>query len=151
MSTKEFIMRGKVADYKTTSAVEKLNFSGHKEGYAYKLIEFRIWSTVSINVADEMEAIITTNKTPADPASPDFSNPGTIGVATWQDGSDEKYGPQSASIVDDSYLITQDLLLTANDYQGDSDINYFCRFKSVKVSGAEAAVANYKQFLISSD
>ena len=142
-------MRGKVGDFKTTGDSEILNFSGSKTGYGYRLVEFRIWSTVSINTADEMEAIITTGKTAANPAAPDFSNQGTIGVATWQDGTDEKYGPQHASLVDDLYMITQNIILTANDYQGDSDINYFCRFVSEKMSGAEEAAVNYKQFTIS--
>ena len=139
-------MRGKVADFKTTGDFAVLNFSGHTTRYAYRLIEFRIWSSGSINRADEMEAVITTGKTAGNPAAPDLSDAGTIGVATGQQGN---YSDEYSQLVDDLYLITQNIILTANDYQGNNDVNYFCRFVSEKMTGPEEAAANYKQFAIS--
>jgi len=147
---KEFIMRGTVNDFKTTGQVETLNFSGHKgKGIAYRLTEFRIWPVAGANTSDEMNASITAAKTAADPSVPNFTDEGLIGNACWVNSSSEQYGPQYASLVNDTYLITQNLLLTADDHQGSSAVNYHCRFTAVKMSGSEEAAANFKQFAIS--
>ena len=147
---KDFVMRGQVKDFKSTGAFEILNFSGHKTGYAYRLTEFRIWAASGVNSNDELDAIITAGKTVADPAAPDFSDPGTIGVACWKNTSNPSYGLNYAELVDDTFLITQNLILSASDHQDDSaTINYFCRFVSEKMAGPEQAVTNYKQYLIS--
>ncbi len=148
---KEFVMKGQTTSFKSTSEYEILNFSGHTPGYAYRLIEFRVWPSAGTNANDELDGIITASKTAADPAAPNFNDAGTIGVACWENNSSEQYGPNHASLVDDTFLITQDLLLSANDYQGDSPINYFCRFKAEKVNSAEEAVANFNQFTIFDD
>ncbi len=145
----EFVMRGQIASFKVAGEHETLNFSGYKPGYAYRLVEFRVWPSSGTNSNDELEGIITAAKTVADPAAPDFSDQGTIGVACWENNSSEQYGPNYASLVDDTFLITQNLLLSANDYSGDSPINWFCRFAGEKMSGPEEAVTNYKQYLIS--
>ena len=148
---KTFVMRGQTTSFKAGGGFEVLNFGKYKQGYAYKLTEFKVWPSGGTNANDELDGIITASKTVADPAAPDFSDLGTIGVACWENSSSEQYGPNQASLVDDTFLITQDLLLSANDYQGDSPINYFCRFKSVKMTNAEEAVTNYKQFAISDE
>ena len=145
---KEFVMRGQVTSSKSTGEYEILNFSGKTTGYAYRLIEFRVWPSGGTNTNDELDGIITAGKTVADPAAPNFNDAGIIGVACWENSSSEQYGPNNASLVDDTFLITQDLLLSANDYQGDSPINWFCRFKAEKVNDAEQAVANFNQFTI---
>ena len=41
---KEFVMRGKTDTGKT----EVLNFSGYKQGYAYRLVEFDLYPATSI-------------------------------------------------------------------------------------------------------
>ncbi len=144
---KEFIIKGQTASFKADGIYETLNF-GVKDGYGFKLIEFRVWPSAGTNANDELDGIITAGKTVADPAAPNFNDPGTIGVACWENNSSEQYGPNNASLVDDTFMITQDLLLSVNDYQGDDPINWFCRFRAEKMSESEKANQNYRQFMI---
>jgi hypothetical protein len=58
-----------------------------------------------------------------------------------------------ASIVNDTFLITQNLILAVVDtYTGSpADVNWQCRFVSEKMTGPEEAATNYKQYAISDD
>jgi len=148
---KTFVMRGQVADFRGAGAFETLNFSGFTPGIAYRLVEFRVWPSNGTNTNDEIDASITAAKTPADPSTPDYRQEGLIGTACWENNSSEQYGPNFASLVNDTFMITQDLLLTANDYQGSSPINFHCKFVGEKMSSNEEAVTNFRQYTISND
>jgi len=56
-------------------------------------------------------------------------------------------------VLNDKFLITQNLILTAKDtYPGSPmAVNWQCTFESVKMTGPEEAVTNYKQFAISDE
>ena len=144
---KEFVMRGKTAN----GGTEVLNFSGHKKGYAYKMTEFSLWP--SNNVGDshyELLGTITAGKTAVAPIDPNFENEGLIAVSAtiFPSGVDQgRTGP--ISVINDTFMITQDIILMVQDTQSNSPINWQCRFESVKMSGPEEAVTNYKQFMIS--
>ena len=143
---REFVMRGKTASGQT----ETLNFSGHKPGYAFKLVEFRLYPSAGIGSNnDELMGTVTAGKTAISPEDPDFSEQGLIGTAYATQSTSPAYPPGDRSIVNDTYLITQDLIIMVLDPNGGEPVNWHCRFESVKMSGAEEAVANYKQFLIS--
>ena len=141
-------MRGKT----TSGSTETLNFSGHKSGYGYKLTEFQVFPSESIGTSGgELAASITAGKTAADPQDPNFEDEGLIGNAIFF-FSDNNSGPYVDSVVNDTFLITQNLLLKViNTSGGGKPINWQCRFESVKMSGPEEAVTNYKQFLISDE
>ena len=57
------------------------------------------------------------------------------------------------SIVNHTYVITQNLILAVIDtFPGaPMGVNWQCTFESVKMSGAEEASVNYKQFAISDE
>ena len=150
MRTEEFVMRGKTPSGKQ----EVLNFSGLKPGYAYRLVEFQIYPSKSIGTTNyELAATLTAAKTFEDPENPDFSNQGLIGTINVI-GSDIISGrPYQGPLVviNDTFLITQNLIIAVIDTQAGvpMDVNWQCKFMPVKMSNAEAAVTNYKQFLIS--
>ena len=142
---KEFVMRGKTAKGET----ETLNFSGYKPGYAYRLVEFILYPSLNIGNADaEMTGIITAGKTPLDPDNPNFNDQGLIGTTLFVDDAADHYPASSHTVINDTFLITQNLLLTVSNTEA-SDINWQCRFVAEKMSGQEEAVANYKQYSIS--
>jgi len=151
---KEFVMRGQTADFKSTSAAgnadfEVLNFSGYKPGYAYRLVEFKLFPTTNITALNvEICASITAGKTPADPENPDFNDEGLIATAVWFNMQGSKFSGLVESTINDTFLITQNLILTCTDSQA-TPINWQCRFVSVKMNNAEEAAANFKQFSIS--
>ena len=149
MRMDEILMRGQ----SECGVTETLNFSGFKPGYSYKLIEFMILPGVALGGAQpEVVGSITAGKTAVDPASQNFNEEGLIGSAVFSMSNvpTEGSGPIGYSIVNDTFLITQNLLLTVQDI-GTSNmaVNWQCRFMPVKLSGSEEAVANYKQFTIS--
>jgi len=143
---REFIMRGKTAPGRT----EVLNFgSGVDKGYAYRLTEFRVYPVVSIpSQTSELTGSLTAGKIPVDPNSPNFSQDGLIGNAFWFHGAAQPNSQADGSIINDLFMITQDLHLMVNDSEGTS-INWQCKFESVKMTGPEEAAVNYKQFAIS--
>ena len=147
MPKKEFVMRGQTAN----NTRDILNFSGYKPGYAYRLVELTIYPSTAIGGANgELLVTITAAKTYMDPANPDFSNAGLIATAMLGVRSDYNNGTfENVVVVNDTFLITQDLILAASDTLGGSAVNWQCRFVAEKMSGPEAAVANYKQFTIS--
>ena len=146
---KEFVMRGR-----TDSAhSEILNFSGHKKGYAYRMTEFKLYPSTDIfGQQTELLGTVTAGKTAADPQNPDFRDEGLIATAQATNNSNPAYIPSFRSVINDTFMITQDLILTVMDVDASGTqhpVNWQCRFESVKMSGPEEAVTNYKQFLIS--
>ncbi len=149
---KEFVMRGQTASGET----ETLNFSGYKPGYAYRLVEFGVyptnWDSTGGGAQAECVGSITAGKTAAPAIDVNFNDEGLIGNAYfWQ-----YYGasalPGAGGIVNDTFLITQNLILMVQDNQSSPQpVNWQCRFVAEKMSGPEEAVANYKQFTISDE
>jgi len=145
--SKEFVMRGKTAKGET----ETLNFSGYKPGYAYRLIEFKLFPTIMglQSTADShIAGVITAGKPALDPNAPDFSIEGCIANALWKNDSNDTHASTQESVINDTFLITQNLLLTVTNVES-HDVNWQCRFVKEKMTGPEEAAANYKQFTIS--
>jgi len=144
---RQFIMRGQIASQK----IEILNFSGHKKGMGFKLLEFMIYPSTNMLVTNwEMVGSITAdiNVVP-NPQSPDFRDEGLIGTSySW--GSASQTEPRNyQSVVNDLFIITQDLTIAVQDSQN-NPINWHCKFEAVKMSGPQEATTNYKQFTINS-
>jgi len=147
---KTFVMRGKTASGQT----EILNFGKYKQGYAYRMTEFKIFPSQSIGTQNaELSASVTAAKTFEDPSNPDFNNDGLIATAIFRNGEAVNYVFGTDSVVNDTYIITQNLILAVIDNYpgGPMGVNWQCRFESVKMSGPEEASVNYKQFAISDD
>ena len=147
---KEFVMRGQTASTAGQNT-EILNFSGGKPGYAYRLIEFVIYPSTDIgaSVAD-MCASITAGKTASDPQSPNFNDEGLIGNARYRAHSSDSYPISTVfNIINDTFLITQDLILSVFDNGSSAfPVNWQCKFVSEKMNISEEAVTNYRQFTI---
>ena len=141
---KDFVMRGQTA----SEGTEVLNFSGFKPGYAFRMVEFQIYQSLGIGATTvELCASVTAAKTAEDPENPNFNNDGLIAVASFYRFESSN---QPQSIVNDTFLITQNLILKVKDtHTSATPINWQCRFVAEKVNTAEGAVANYKQFTIS--
>ena len=147
---KEFVMRGQTA----SGLTEVLNFGKYKAGYAYRLTEFILYPAVNIGgTTNELLGTVTAGKTAIDPPNPNFNDEGLIAVAQYRDNSNDIYqNTPSASVLNDTFLITQNLILMVQDTAGSSNaVNWQCRFKSVKMTGPEEATVNYKQFAISDE
>ena len=141
-------MRGKTA----SGLTEVLQFGKYKQGYAYKMTEFQIYPSTGIGTAAyELTATVTASKTFEDPQNPNFNNDGLIGTALMTGHNNPAYSHEAVTIVNDTYIITQNLILAVNDsYVGSPmAVNWQCRFESVKMTGSEEAAVNYKQFSIS--
>jgi len=144
---KEFVMRGQTA----SGLQEVLNFSGYKPGYAYRLTEFIIYPSTNIGGQDwEQCATITAGKTAVDPPNPNFNDEGLIGSTFGSSSSSTPYPYTDHGIINDTFLITQNLLLMVFDTNS-NPINWQCRFVSVKMNDAEEAATNFKQFTISDE
>ena len=144
---KEFVMRGKTA----SGGQEVLNFSGYKPGYAYRLVEFEVYPSTSLGAQTaELSATITAAKTYEDPSNPNFNNEGLIGTTSYCWSASERTFSFN-QIVNDTFLITQNLILAVIDTHTGApmDVNWQCRFVKEKMSGPEEAATNYKQYLIS--
>ena len=145
---KEFVLRGKTASGKQ----EVLNFSGHKKGYAYKMTEFVIYPSVGVGgTPAELAASVTAAKTFSDPENPDFTDQGLIAVTQSLHNNSVNYPVTNLTVINDTYLVTQNLILAVVDTQNANPVNWQCKFESVKMSGPEEAVTNYRQFLISDE
>ena len=141
----EFIMRGQTA----SGQIETLNFSGYKPGRAYRLVEFSLYPSTSIpGSVYELTGSITAGKTAIAPTDPNFNEQGLIATTHTKGNDDTKYPVSNLSIVNDTFLITQDLILMVQDTSS-QPINWQCKFIKEKMSGPEEAAANYKQFTIS--
>ena len=103
-------------------------------------------------VNTELLGSITAGKTAIAPTDPNFNDEALIGVANWSYTESRAYPKVSFGIVNDTFLITQNLILMVQDTEsGGSPSNWQCRFVSEKMSGSEEAVTNYKQFTISDE
>jgi hypothetical protein len=150
MPKEEFVMRGQTA---STSGLNEvvLNF-GSKHGYAFRLIEFELYPSFNIGggaSADyEASASITAGKTSIDPAAPNFNDEGLIATALFlKDSTSAYYQFGTSSVVNDTFLITQDLILRVHEQSGNAlPVNWQCRFKPVKMTTGEQANANLRQF-----
>jgi len=145
---KEFVMRGQTASGNT----EILNFSGFKPGMAYRLTEFKLYPSTGIGTAvHEAYGSITAGKTAITPTDPNFNDEGLIATAA-NTHQQESYASDHYSVINDTFLITQNLILMVQDTGANgTPVNWQCRFETVKMSGPEEAVANYRQFTISDE
>jgi len=147
---KEFVMRGQTA----SGTQEVLNFSGVTDGYGYIMTEFDIYPSTNVGgVNAELHGTVTAAKTLESPDNPNFANDGLISVASLSIGSSSQLGLNYLSIVNDTFLITQNLILSVLDTVTTLPmaVNWQCRFKAVKMSGPEEAATNYKQYAISDE
>lgn len=146
---KEFLMRGSTA----SDTEETLEF-GHqaRPGYGYRMTELQIYPSASLGTQNyELMVSITADNSAENPQNPDFNNDGLIAVAylTGRSSDGHMQAPQLA-VVNDLFIITQDLILKAIDSVAGAPMacNWQCRFEEIKLSGAAEAVANYNQFSI---
>jgi len=151
---KELIMRGQTASGET----EILNFSGNKPGYAYRLTEFVLYPSTNItNISNACVGSITAGKTAIDPLNVNYNDEGLIASSLYTDNSNASGGAATdfvnqTSVVNDLFLITQDLILMVfNANIAGDPVNWQCRFVAEKMNTSEEAVTNYKQFTISND
>jgi len=141
---KEFIMRGQTT---VSDPVEVLNISGYRPGYGYVITEFSLYPPFPGTDNYEMTATITANNVVEAPDSPDFNNEGLIATAHLKENSLAHYPISGTTVINDLFVITQDLLLMVADTEG-KPVNWQIRFKEVKLSAAAEAVANFKQYTI---
>ena len=145
---KTFVMRGQTASGET----EVLNFGKYKAGYAYRLTEFEVYPSTGIGSTGwEIVGTVTAAKTAEPPTDPNFNNDGLLATSMYV-GQNNVYTGKINSIVNDTYVITQNLILMVQDASsGGNPVNWQCRFESVKMTAAEEAAVNYKQFAISDE
>jgi hypothetical protein len=147
---KEFVMRGKTA----SGAQEILEFGGRQKenkNMAYRITEFTIYPATSIgSTSNELVGSITAGKTAVAPTDPDFDNLGLIATAQYRDNSNDAYqNTPSSSCINDTFMITQSLILMVQDTAGSSNaVNWQCRFEAIKMTDAETAATNFKQYSI---
>ena len=147
----EILMRGKTA----SGGTEVLEFSGiqiENKNMAYMMTEFTLYPATNIGgTNNELLGSVTAGKTAVAPTDPDFDNEGLIAVAQYRDSSNDAYqNTPSASVINDTYLVTQNLILMVQDTAGSSNaVNWQCRFKAVKMTDAAMAANNFKQYMIS--
>jgi len=144
---KEFVMRGQTE----SGQQEVLNFSGYKPGYAYRLVEFSLFPSQNIGGSSpELAGSVTAGKIAGSPFAPDFNDEGLIGSVMMKAPASSNYGPLEISVINDTFLITQNLILMVQETSGEP-INWQCRFVSEKMTGPEEAATNYKQYAISDE
>jgi len=145
---KEFVMRGQTASGQT----EVLNFSGYKPGYAYRLTEFQIYPSTNIGDQNfEMCASITAAKTAVAPTDVNFNDEGLLATVLITGSTSIGNSMVEYGVVNDTFLITQNLILMMQDTVASKPTNWQIRFVAEKMSGPEEAVANYRQYTISDD
>ena len=145
---KEFIMRGRTA----SGGTEKLEFGGQaRRGYGYRLTEFQIYpyGPLGVGTNHELCGSITAATVAAAPQTNiDFEEAGLIGNVYFSQHNDQT-GATYEAVINDLFIITQDLHLMVQDQGGDGNpINWQCRFEEIKLSSSAQAVANYKQYTI---
>jgi hypothetical protein len=142
---KDFVIRGQTVSGET----EILEFGGYKENFAYIMTEFTLYPSTAIGGANnELLGTVTAGKTAIAPTDPNFNNAGLIAVANLSFSSAANYVSDTISVVNDTFLITQNLILMVQDAASSAPVNWQCRFKAVKMTDAAAAVQNFKQFSI---
>jgi len=142
----EFVMRGQTA----SGLTETLNFGGHKDGYGFLLTEFQLYPAANLGGTDnELFGTVTAGKTAVAPIEPNFNDEGLIAVCAVVAGHHPNMQAYKDEIVNDTFVITQDLILMVQDTGGAGNpINWQCRFKPVKLDTAKQALTNYRQFMI---
>jgi len=142
---KEFVMRGQTA----SGSTEVLNFSGYKPGYAYRLVEFQLYPSEPNNNY-ELNGTLTAGKTAIAPTTGiNFNDAGLIATSWLAASSNNYYAHGPVTVINDTFLITQNLILMVQTSLGSDPVNWQCRFVSVKMNDAEEATTNFKQFTIS--
>jgi len=119
---KEFVMRGQTA----SGGQEVLNFSGNTPGYAYRLVEFQLFPSTNIGGDDfELVGSITAGKVAIAPTDPNFNNDGLIGNVHFSTHNYGQIGPSATlMIINDTFLITQDLILMVQDTGSSTPVNW---------------------------
>ena len=146
MRKDEVVMRGQTP----SGGTEVLNFRGVKEGSAYKLVEFSLYPSTNIGANSfELLGSITAGKSAIDPTNPNFNDDALIATAKFSESSSSNYVSDIVSVINDRFLITQNLILMVQETGNTTAVNWQCKFKRVEMAKAEEAVANYKQFMIS--
>jgi hypothetical protein len=143
----EFVIRGQTA----SGGTETLNFGGHKNGYGFLLTEFIIYPGAAVGTTPaELAASVTAAKVLEDPSNPNFNNEGLIAVTQSIHNNSVNYSTTNLTVVNDTFVITQDLILAVIDTQAGAPmaVNWQCRFKPVKLDTAKQALTNYRQFMI---
>jgi len=141
----ELIMRGKT----NTGGQETLNFGGRTPGYGYQMVSFQLYPSAGLGTSDDsMIGSVTAADVAEDPENPNFDHPGLIATAEMRSSNNPAYPTTYNSVVNDLFIITQDLILLVAAPDGGNDINWQCRFKKVKLSASAEAVANFNQFTI---
>jgi len=141
---KEFIIRGQTT---VGAPTEVLNMSGYRPGYGYVLKELSLYPSTAVGTASyEMMATVTADNSSEDPQGPNFNNEGLL-ATTFVMGFASRTVARGLTVVNDLFVITQDLILQVFDTQG-APVNWQVRFKEVKLSSSAEAVANYKQYTI---
>jgi len=143
---KEFIMRGQTT---IAAPTEVLNITGYRPGYGYVIKEFQLYPS-TLSAEYELAGSITADNSSEAPDSPNFNHDGLIATAMVISRSDSAMGyGYETSVVNDLFVITQDLILQVADVSaGSMSVNWQVRFKEVKLSSAAEAVANFKQYTI---
>ena len=143
---KEFIIRGKTASLGT----EVINMTGYRPGYGYQLKDFQLYPSANIGAQTwEMSATLHADKAshPAPPDAPNFNEDGLIGTV-FNGSSSAMTTDAGNQVINDLFVITQDLHLTVHDAAAHANVNWQLRFKEVKLTSSAEAVANYKQYTI---
>jgi len=141
----EFVIRGQTASGQT----ETLEFGGYKEGYAYKITEFKLYPSTGIGTANvEIVGTVTAGKTAIAPTDPNFNNEGLIATTMRASSGSAGNSDVFETVINDTFLITQNLILMVQDTVTGAPINWQCRFESVKMTDSQAAATNFKQFSI---
>jgi len=144
---KEFVMRGKTA----SGGTNLLEFGGRQKenkNMAYRLVEFQLYPSVNILAqAYEMCGSITATKTAIAPTDLDFDNMGLIGTALVTSSGSQPADVDALVVINDTFMITNNLILMVQDTHG-NPINWQCRFEAVKMTDAETAATNFKQYSI---
>jgi len=146
---KEFVMRGQTASGMTHT----INFSGHKGDYGFRLIEFDLFPSTSLGepIYFQLSGSVTAAKEAQLSTEPDFSSEGLIANTMFQH-HDGLWSISHASVVNDTFIITQDIILQVQDMGSHPDdghpVNWQLKFMPVKLSTTEAALTNYRQFSI---
>ena len=146
----EILMRGQTA----SGGTEVLEFSGiqiENKNMAYKLIDFLLFPSTATGTTNyEMCGSITAGKTAIAPTDQDFNNEALIGSVVHDYENSPRGGPTNFFVINDTFLITQNLILMVQDTGGSNHpVNWQCRFEAVKMTDAEMAANNFKQYMIS--
>jgi len=141
----DLIMRGQTV----SGGQETLNFGGRTPGYGYQITELSIYPSLSLGTSNvELFASVTANDIGMDPLNVNFDSPGLIATSNYSTTYTGAYSSDRATVINDLFIITQDLILMTTDTEGGDPINWQCRFRKVKLSSSAEAVANFNQFTI---